>query len=354
MRLRINARHMELTNTLREHVERRFLDSLSKHFDRESCELRVEIDRGVGEGKRRYDEVHAQLNVPGALLIAHGRAKNPFTAVDVAQKQLLRQLDEWRGRLYGNRFPTKYYAARLVEEERTPTFIPSPGPVQPDAELRLHESGSSPTPLRPPGSTMGSTSGEAATAMALEGSATSAVEDGRRARSVAALLRLLAGRRSVRRFRDAPLGLETLRALEEAVSLAPSMDNLEARRFVFVRDPGLRELLGRATRGQAFVAEAPLVVVCCAHLGSASIHHLRGTQLYAPMDVAAAVENLLLVAHVAGLGATWVGEFDEGEVARLLDLPEELRPVSLVAVGWPDEHPEAPRRLPRDELVREL
>lgn len=117
MRLQINARHVRLTGALREHVERRFLDSLPHHYDRDSCDLRVEIDSPVGRSKRRYEEVRAFLTVPGSVLVAHARARNAWVAVDDAQKQLLRRIDEWRRRLRAlARHPKKYYAARLVEE----------------------------------------------------------------------------------------------------------------------------------------------------------------------------------------------------------------------------------------------
>ena len=125
MRLHINARHMQLSDALREHVERRFMDSLPQHYDRASCDLRVEIDHPVGgESKRRYEEVHAQLSVPGALLVAHARAKDVFAAVDAAQKQLLRRLDQWRLKLRGlGRHPKKYYTARLAEQGPGPGLI---------------------------------------------------------------------------------------------------------------------------------------------------------------------------------------------------------------------------------------
>src|SRR4051794_23860958 len=135
MRLQIAARHMQLTDALRAHVQHRFLDSLPKHYDRDSCDLRVEIDHPVGgEGKRRYEEVHAQLNVPGALLIAHARAKDAFTAVDAAHKQLLRRLGEWRLKLRSiARHPKKYYAQKLVENGVAPATFEGEGAVLPEA-----------------------------------------------------------------------------------------------------------------------------------------------------------------------------------------------------------------------------
>ena len=73
--------------------------------------------------------------------------------------------------------------------------------------------------------------------------------------------------------------------------------------------------------------------------------------LYCLQDVAAAVQNLLLLAHADGLGACWVGAFRERDVARVLTLPRHLRPVALVAVGVPAESPAPPQRRPPAEVT---
>lgn len=326
MRLQIAARHMQLTVALRDHVERRFLDSLPHHYDRDSCDLRVEIDHPVGLTKRRYEEVHAQLTVPGGLLVAHARAKDAYAAVDAAQKQLLRRIDEWQRRLRDRaRHPKKYYAARLVEDGALPATLPTPSlPVEPEREPEpVAAAGAEPLPVTPPW------------------------------RRPVEILDLLAARRSVRRFNPLPIPDALLTALSDALACAPSAGNLESRRFFLVRDPKRRRMLARATRGQSDAAAgASLLVVACAQLCSASLYHRRGVELYAAMDVAASVENLLLAAHAAGLGAVWIGEIDEAEVSLVMALPSELRPLSIVAVGWPAERPAPPRRLPRSELVR--
>src|SRR4051812_532751 len=107
MRLHVIARHMELNRALLSHVRRRFLNELPRHYDRDSCDLRVELDHPVGETKRRYEEVRAKLTVPGALLVVHARAQDLFTAVDDAYKQLVRRVDEWRGRKLARRHPNR-------------------------------------------------------------------------------------------------------------------------------------------------------------------------------------------------------------------------------------------------------
>ena len=70
------------------------------------------------------------------------------------------------------------------------------------------------------------------------------------------------------------------------------------------------------------------------------------------MDVPASVQNVLLTAHSMGLGACWVGAFNEDGVHMLLDLPRNLRPVALVPVGYAAEDPEPPPRVRVESTVK--
>ena len=154
---------------------------------------------------------------------------------------------------------------------------------------------------------------------------------------------LIRRRFSCRRYGPGPVRRETLEALIEAATWAPSGGNLQPWRFVVVLSAGLRRALAGAAYGQSFVAAAPAVFVVCAVPEESARHYgPRGRDLYCIQDTAAATENLLLAATDLGLGACWVGAFDERAVAQGLDLPDGWRPVALVAVGSPAE--EATRR----------
>jgi nitroreductase len=161
-------------------------------------------------------------------------------------------------------------------------------------------------------------------------------------------------RRSIRAFRRGDLSQEAVEAMKEAILWAPSAGHLQARRFWFVTDPEVVATLARATYQKKMFANAPLVVVGCADHRITKHYGDRGRDLYAPQDVAASVQNLLLTVHALGLGAVWVGAFKEDEVARVLDLPPHLRPVAIVPVGAPAESPEPPGRLPPGRAFTDL
>jgi nitroreductase len=159
-------------------------------------------------------------------------------------------------------------------------------------------------------------------------------------------------RRSVRRFTEREVSEEEAELLVEAACLAPSAGNLQPWEFVVVRDPEIKRRLVGAAHGQRFISTAPVVFVVCAVPGrSASGYGRRGRELYCLQDTAAAVQNLMLTARANGLGSCWVGAFDERRAGAALGLPDGVRPVAIVPVGYPAE---SPSRRPRRPLGRVL
>ena len=159
------------------------------------------------------------------------------------------------------------------------------------------------------------------------------------------------GRRSIRRYTGADLPAEMLDKLLEALIWAPSAGNLQSRKFYFVRDKALKLRLAAAALDQAFIADAPLVVVGCTDSLIHSRYGERGVGLYSVQDVSASIMCMMLVAHSIGLGTCWVGAFSEDAVIKALDLPAGLRPVALVPVGSAERVPHAPDRVSRAEAV---
>jgi SagB-type dehydrogenase family enzyme len=140
--------------------------------------------------------------------------------------------------------------------------------------------------------------------------------------------------------------------LLEGAEAAPSAGNLRARSYIVVTKPDLRRALAMAAFGQEQVAEASALIVVSADVKrSASRYGERG-DLFALQDATAATMCLLLTAHDMGLGACWVGAFDDLAVREILDIKEGSLPVAIISLGWPGEIPEPPRRRKMEETVR--
>lgn len=164
---------------------------------------------------------------------------------------------------------------------------------------------------------------------------------------------VLEGRRSVRRFEgDRDVSDEMVGRLLQAAISAPSAGNRQPWHFFVVRKAETKLGLAQAAWGQHFVAEAPVVIVVCADpLRSGARYGRRGMELYCLQDTAAATQNILLAAVALGLGACWVGAFDEQVAAKVLDLPSHLRPVAIVPIGYPAELPPRPARRALGEVA---
>lgn len=160
------------------------------------------------------------------------------------------------------------------------------------------------------------------------------------------------GRRSVRSFLDKEVEQEKVEKILNAAINAPSAGNIQPWEFVIVKEKETKEKISEAALGQSFVAEAPVVVVVCADTEkSASRYGERGRDLYCIQDCATATQNLMLAAHALDLGTVWVGAFDENSLKKILNLPENIRPLAIIPVGYPAEKPSGPERTKLEEVV---
>ncbi len=166
-------------------------------------------------------------------------------------------------------------------------------------------------------------------------------------------------RRSVRKFEDRPVTDEELAAIIEAARLAPSSNNTQPWRFVAIRDSEKIEAVARAGAAllpinKGWLSKAPCIIICCAE-PSKVFHGIVNPMLsidLATIDVAIAVEHIVLAAAEIGLGTCWIGWFDEKKIRKVVDLPAKWKVIALLAVGWPERPLE--ERVPNRKLLSEI
>ena len=154
-------------------------------------------------------------------------------------------------------------------------------------------------------------------------------------------------RKSVRAFQSREVPDEVLERILDAARLAPSANNFQEWRFVVVRDRETRDELVEAACRQTFVAQAPVVLACCAETNN---HVMTCGQPSYPIDLAIAIDHITLCAVAEGLGTCWIGAFYEDEVKRILSIPPAIRVVALLPLGYPQDP--APVRKLRRSLER--
>jgi len=157
-------------------------------------------------------------------------------------------------------------------------------------------------------------------------------------------------RKSVRSYLPKQVEDEKLTAVLEAARLAPSASNRQEWRFVIVRDAETRRKIAEAANNQTFIGEAPSVIVACAETDGRIM--MRGQPCY-PIDVAIALDHIALAAVEHGLGTCWIGAFDEKKVKQILGIPEKIRVVELMPIGYAtDPSPVEKKRLSLDAIVK--
>ena len=163
------------------------------------------------------------------------------------------------------------------------------------------------------------------------------------------VMEAIAERRSIRSFSGRPIEEEKLLRVLEAGRMAPSARNMQDWKFVVVKDPGLRQRLAEAARNQEFVGQAPVVIVAC----GTSDYVMTCGQLTYPIDVAIAVDHITLAAVEEGLGTCWIGAFYEDKVKEILGIPETVRVVALLPLGYPAEPAKTAKAMPKPRKLLE-
>jgi len=153
------------------------------------------------------------------------------------------------------------------------------------------------------------------------------------------LLEALQNRRSIRHFTDQPISPEDVRHLLTCANLAPSANNGHPWEFLIVTDPKKLAQLAETNKNWIPAKNCTLCIIVAANLTDYPCSHVD----YYMQDCAACTQNLLLSAHERGLGAVWMGccpaEDRMEAVRKLFDIPDEIMPFSVVALGYPAEHP---------------
>ena len=156
-------------------------------------------------------------------------------------------------------------------------------------------------------------------------------------------------RRSIRRYEDRPVEEEKLEKLLRAAMYAPSAGNEQPWHFVLIKN---RDTLTKITAFHPYtqmLKEAGLAIVVCA-----DTRHVKFDGAFWVQDIAASIQNILLQGKALGLGTCWCGVYPREEfvvkVSQLIDLPDYIKPVAIVAVGYPAEEGRVGERYKPDRV----
>lgn len=186
-------------------------------------------------------------------------------------------------------------------------------------------------------------------------------------------------RRSARKFKDIAIPDEVLNEMLESARLAPSGGNAQGHVFGVIMDKEVKDKLALAAGGQLWIATAPIVFACCAHLDwdiakqpeddfGLIVNKLRfnndfldylcrypnskaRTTLFENAIPLIPAEHIFLTAVANGLSACFVGYLDIESADKILNLPENISCLYLLPVGYSDETPKVKQRKDMSEIV---
>jgi nitroreductase len=150
----------------------------------------------------------------------------------------------------------------------------------------------------------------------------------------------IAARRSIRKFTGSSVSDEQIKKLLTAGMNAPSARNMQPWHFMIIKNRGTIDSIVEICPNGALLKGAPVAIFVLGDLDISSD--------YCAVDCSAAVENILLAAQAEKLGACWIGVYPRPEriagLSKLFNLPSNIQPHSLIAVGHPGETKEPNNR----------
>ncbi len=160
---------------------------------------------------------------------------------------------------------------------------------------------------------------------------------------------LIKARYSVRGYTSDPIEDEKLNAILEAARIAPTAANRQPFHIIVIHTEGRQEELRRMYDREWFV-ESPLIIVVCGEESKAWVRHDKAN--YGVVDAAIVMDHIILEATNQGLGTCWIGAFDAEATRKILGLPDNIDPIVMTPLGYPNAEPRGKDRKSLDELVR--
>ncbi len=155
-------------------------------------------------------------------------------------------------------------------------------------------------------------------------------------------------RRSIRKFKPKSVEEEKTEKILKAAMYAPSARNTQSWQFIVITKREILDEIKKVHPYAGMLSEATLAIVVC---GDKTHEPNEG---YLNTNCSAATQNILLAAYALGLGSVWLGVYPREErmkgIKDLFKLPEHIIPISLIALGYPNESKENPERFFQDKI----
>ncbi|SBS30472.1 NADPH-flavin oxidoreductase [Marinomonas spartinae] len=177
------------------------------------------------------------------------------------------------------------------------------------------------------------------------------------------ILEAQSSHRSIRQYTDKPIDESQLHRLIQCAQGAASSSFIQAYSLVQVTNKTNRQTIAALAGGQKWIESAAEFLIICADLsrveyacieqGFGALEGNTEHFITSTVDAALFAQNLMLGAESEGLGAVFIGGIrnDTDQIAKLLNLPDQVYPVFGLCLGWPDAEPDLKPRLPVEVIL---
>lgn len=178
-------------------------------------------------------------------------------------------------------------------------------------------------------------------------------------------MKTINSRRTIRKYSRKDVSEGLLKTLLEQAEHTPTMGNLQLYSVVITRKEEGKRRLAPAHFNQPIVEGAPVVLTFCADFRRTTLwaENRKATPGYdnflsflnAATDALLYCQTFCNLAEEEGLGTCFLGTtlYNSGDIVEALQLPRLVMPVATITLGWPDEHPARPDRLPIDGIIHD-
>ena len=166
-------------------------------------------------------------------------------------------------------------------------------------------------------------------------------------------------RRSIRKFKPDAIDHSLLESLISTASYSPSWKNTQITRYIAIEDPAILETIvhdytpefnSNSIKQVSTLIAVTFIKGRCGFERDGS-YSTKKEDRWQMFDVGVACQTFCLAAHEAGLGTLIMGIWDEDGITELLQIPENQELAALIAIGYPDIDPPAPKRKSVEDLL---
>lgn len=167
-------------------------------------------------------------------------------------------------------------------------------------------------------------------------------------------------RRSIRKYKSTPVEHSIIDSIVADVSYSPSWKNTQITRYIAIEDSSVLGTIAEnftPDYNSNIIRQAPVLIAVTFVKGRCGFERdgsfsTKKEDRWQMFDAGVACQTFCLAARERGLGTVIMGIFDEDGITDLLELPPEQELAALIALGYPDIEPEAPKRKTTDILLQ--